>query len=212
MTWVQKITPKLDTQSNAGLCLDFVETAYDTPAPMTYAYGCATDSWNGSAFKHEDRAIPGNYVPIYFSWRGTIQTDNGPVTKDWGHYAIYCAGRVLSSPGQGYGQQWFDSVDECARFFGATYKGWTEDISGYRVLDWEPDVVPAPTPTPEPEPVPVPPVEVKTVTVVEGDTLWDLSATHLGDPTRWVEIYALNKDVIGENPDLIHPGQTFILP
>ena len=68
---------------------------------------------------------------------------------------------------------------------------------------------PAPTPTPEPQPEPAP---ANTVTVVEGDTLWDLAATHLGDATRWPEIYELNKDVIGGDPDLIHPGQVFVLP
>jgi LysM repeat protein len=73
------------------------------------------------------------------------------------------------------------------------------------------DIVnPAPAPAPEPQPAPTP--SENTVTVVEGDTLWDLAATHLGDATRWPEIYNLNKDVIGENPDLIHPGQTFTLP
>jgi LysM repeat protein len=209
MTWTQKIQPDLSTTSDAGMCLDFVETCFNTPAPFTYQFGCARDSWDGSSFKHADNAIPGNYVPIFFSWVGTIDG----VTKDWGHAALYCAGRVLSSPGKGHGQQWFNDINEVERFFGATFLGWTEDISGWRVLDWEPDAEPiVPSPEPMPEPTPVPTPEVKTYTVVENDTLWDISAALLGDPTRWPEIYSLNKDVIGENPDLIHPGQILVLP
>lgn len=72
--------------------------------------------------------------------------------------------------------------------------------------------VPVPTPEPTPEPTPVPTPSANTYTVVENDTLWDIAAATLGDATRWPEIYALNKDVIGDNPDLIHPGQTFVLP
>jgi LysM repeat protein len=72
------------------------------------------------------------------------------------------------------------------------------------------DIVnPAPAPTPEPTPAPTP---SNTVTVVPGDTLWDLSAQWLGDPTRWPELYAANKDVIGDNPDLIFPGQVLVIP
>ena len=43
--------------------------------------------------------------------------------------------------------------------------------------------------------------------VQPGDTLWDISRRQTGDPRRWGEIYDRNKEVIGENPDLIRPGQ-----
>ncbi|MDQ6857848.1 MAG: LysM peptidoglycan-binding domain-containing protein [Chloroflexota bacterium] len=32
------------------------------------------------------------------------------------------------------------------------------------------------------------------------------------DANRWKEIYELNTDVIGDNPDMIHPGQKLKLP
>lgn len=51
-----------------------------------------------------------------------------------------------------------------------------------------------------------------TYTVKKGDTLWDISKKYLGDPTRWPEIYSLNKKVIGSNPNLIYPGQVYTLP
>lgn len=51
-----------------------------------------------------------------------------------------------------------------------------------------------------------------------GDTLWDIAGTHLGDPTRWREIYQLNKNQ--PQPDggrltdaaLIMPGWRLRLP
>ena len=58
-------------------------------------------------------------------------------------------------------------------------------------------------------------------TVTEGDTLWDIAGRWLDDPTRWPEIYALNRghywpEVPGtttlRDPDLIHPGWALELP
>ncbi|MBC3798020.1 LysM peptidoglycan-binding domain-containing protein [Acetobacterium tundrae] len=60
---------------------------------------------------------------------------------------------------------------------------------------------------------PDPPAEQKsTYTVVSGDCLWDIAGAQLGDPTRWPEIYDLNRDVIGDDPNLIYPGQVYTLP
>ena len=57
------------------------------------------------------------------------------------------------------------------------------------------------------------PTEQKsTYTVIDGDCLWDIADAHLGDPTRWPEIYELNKDTIGDDPNLIYPGQVYTLP
>ncbi|HYF73806.1 MAG TPA: hypothetical protein VD864_13340 [Nocardioides sp.] len=50
------------------------------------------------------------------------------------------------------------------------------------------------------------------VVVRPGDTLWDLAATHLGEPRRWPEIYALNRAAIGADPGLIHPATRLRLP
>jgi LysM repeat protein len=48
--------------------------------------------------------------------------------------------------------------------------------------------------------------------VKAGDFLWKIAAEQLGDASRWPELYALNKDVIGDNPNLILPGQKLRLP
>lgn len=58
-----------------------------------------------------------------------------------------------------------------------------------------------------------------TVVVRPGDTLWHLAAADLS-PTvgpaavtrRWHRLHTLNRAVIGDDPDLIHPGQRLQLP
>lgn len=59
---------------------------------------------------------------------------------------------------------------------------------------------------------PATPTPARTVVVRPGDSLWALAATHLDDPGRWPEIYALNRDVIGPDPGLIHPATRLRLP
>ncbi len=49
-------------------------------------------------------------------------------------------------------------------------------------------------------------------TVERGDTFWQLAEDYLGSGPRWREIYALNKEEIGGDPNLIHPGQVFVIP
>ena len=43
--------------------------------------------------------------------------------------------------------------------------------------------------------------------VQRGDTLWDISRRQSGDPRRWREIYERNRALVGDNPNLIFPGQ-----
>ncbi len=49
------------------------------------------------------------------------------------------------------------------------------------------------------------------VRVRRGDSLWRISKRHLGNGKKWATFYRLNKRKI-DNPDLIYPGQTLILP
>jgi nucleoid-associated protein YgaU len=48
--------------------------------------------------------------------------------------------------------------------------------------------------------------------VKSGDNLWNISKSHLGDATKWGEVYKLNHELIGANPSLIRPGTELTLP
>lgn len=49
-------------------------------------------------------------------------------------------------------------------------------------------------------------------TVAEGDTLFDIARYELGKASRWIDIYELNRDQLGENVNLLRPGMTLLLP
>jgi nucleoid-associated protein YgaU len=77
-----------------------------------------------------------------------------------------------------------------------------------------PVVAPAPTPTAT---RPAPRIEI--VVVDPGDSLWSITATALGDDAdvaevaaAWPRWWAANRDVIGPDPNLIHPGQRLRRP
>jgi nucleoid-associated protein YgaU len=52
----------------------------------------------------------------------------------------------------------------------------------------------------------------KTYTVKAGDSLSDIAQSEMGDGNRWPELYAANKEAVGENPDMIHPGLVLTIP
>ncbi|MBI5358335.1 LysM peptidoglycan-binding domain-containing protein [Candidatus Amesbacteria bacterium] len=55
-------------------------------------------------------------------------------------------------------------------------------------------------------------VAVGTEYVVKpGDSLWKIAAEQTGSGYNWVKLYQLNKSVVGQNPNLIYPGQKFVL-
>ena len=53
--------------------------------------------------------------------------------------------------------------------------------------------------------------KIATTTVSRGDSLWRLSRLRYGLGTRYADIYKANRQQI-RNPNLIHPGQIFVLP
>ena len=48
--------------------------------------------------------------------------------------------------------------------------------------------------------------------VAPGESLWSIAEAELGNPTRWTEIYHLNRAAVGSNPDLIDVAQRLDLP
>ncbi|WP_084105855.1 LysM peptidoglycan-binding domain-containing protein [Demequina sp. NBRC 110056] len=62
-----------------------------------------------------------------------------------------------------------------------------------------------------------PPADPSAITVETGDSLWSITARERGgsaaDVARaWPDLYALNREVVGADPDLIHAGQRLALP
>ena len=53
--------------------------------------------------------------------------------------------------------------------------------------------------------------EINTAIVVRGDNLWRISHRIYGDGLRYTVIYGGNQDQI-RDPNLIYPGQSFVLP
>ncbi|UJB72505.1 LysM peptidoglycan-binding domain-containing protein (plasmid) [Acaryochloris sp. 'Moss Beach'] len=49
-------------------------------------------------------------------------------------------------------------------------------------------------------------------TVEDGDSLWGIAEQVYGDGNQWTQVYSSNSHIIGSDPDLIHPGQEFVLP
>ena len=52
----------------------------------------------------------------------------------------------------------------------------------------------------------------RTYTVKPGDTLSGIAESEMGDAKRWPELYAANKDAVGKDPDMIHPGLELTIP
>ncbi|MFJ7591582.1 LysM peptidoglycan-binding domain-containing protein [Streptomyces sp. NPDC097617] len=63
-----------------------------------------------------------------------------------------------------------------------------------------------------PVPGPVPSAKTRTYTVRSGDSLPEIARRELGNEARWRELYAINRGVVGDNPDLVRPGTVLTLP
>lgn len=105
------------------------------------------------------------------------------------------------------------------RDWNASKACWDDQVASTPTApDPEPAPQPKPAPTPEPAPQPAPePVQpapddtpTEQIRVELGDTLSDLAAeSNLGP---WQPLYEENRDVIGDNPHLIFPGQVLDVP
>ncbi|WP_420112614.1 LysM peptidoglycan-binding domain-containing protein [Pseudactinotalea sp.] len=100
--------------------------------------------------------------------------------------------------------------------------GWGADDDQHETTsedteDEDDDEPPAPSGTPA-EPASTTDVS-ETYTVTAGDSLWHIAADHLPESSTdadiaaaWPDWYADNHDVVGSDPDLIHPGQVLTVP
>jgi nucleoid-associated protein YgaU len=66
----------------------------------------------------------------------------------------------------------------------------------------------------KPKDSPMEPVVKAEHTVAEGETLSDLALKYYGSAVeeKWMAIYKANKAVIGDNPNIIKPGQVLKIP
>ena len=48
--------------------------------------------------------------------------------------------------------------------------------------------------------------------VKSGDSLSKIARRIYGDAKQWTRIYEANRELIGKDPDLIHPGQDLVIP
>jgi nucleoid-associated protein YgaU len=53
--------------------------------------------------------------------------------------------------------------------------------------------------------------KLATITVSRGDSLWRISRRAFGDGTHYAVVFKANREQI-RNPNLIYPGQVFVLP
>ena len=54
--------------------------------------------------------------------------------------------------------------------------------------------------------------KAKSYTVKSGDCLSAIAREVYGDASQWRKIYEANRSIIGKNPNLIFPGQTYTIP
>ena len=170
----------------------------------SHSYDNATLAGDNALIESQDAHIAP--VGVFHYWYGA--GGFGHVAQEVGGRGsrIFMASSHLSEPlGDSIGFVTFDEYANMAS--GMEYRGWAfgfGDVPPRAADDNGQFHDPAPAPTPAPV--------LNTYMVVSGDTLWDIAGTHLGDPNRWPEIYALNAAVIGADPDLIYPGQVLVLP
>lgn len=129
----QLVNPNINITEKAGWCLSYARRVFGAPAVEPSAW----DGWTRAKYRHEDRNFPaGVAVPVWFDWTGDV----GAGRQRYGHVAVRTAdGKIWSSPLTGTGRSWFTTVDDLTRAFGGgmRYVGWSEDISGVRVIEGE---------------------------------------------------------------------------
>ncbi|MEO3844117.1 transglycosylase family protein [Streptomyces sp. B22F1] len=140
---------------------------------------------------------------VQSTWEGYGGTQYAPradqATKE---QQIEIAEKVLASQGPG-------AWPVCSVQAGLTQGGPAPDLSTGGGEESEPEAQPAKGEAPKQEKAPEKKFKkAGNYTVVSGDTLWDIARKH-GIAGGWQTIYEGNKDVIGDDPDLIFPGQEY---
>lgn len=127
MSYVQLINPNPWIWCRPGWCLEYVRSAFGTPA----IYPSATAAWENSPRQHPDGEFPENCaVPVHYA------LDNEPA----GHIVIRMAdGSVYSTSDLSntpHHHQSLENLEAYYAYYGMPlrYRGWTEDVQGIPVV------------------------------------------------------------------------------
>lgn len=122
----QLIEPNLDIVGKLGWCLQYARQVFSAPAVEATAW----KAWIATKFKHEDKNFPDVAVPIWFDYYEN--------KKQYGHTAVRLPnGLVYSSPLSSKADRTITTLENIEKKLGAKYVGWSEDISGIKVIDME---------------------------------------------------------------------------
>lgn len=146
----QLITPTPDIPCTAGWCLQYVRQAYGLPA----RYGSATEAWDNSTSQHTGRDFPpGLWTPVWYAVAGEPLGHVVLLAPDG---SVYSTSDLTTTP---HHHPDLTDLENYYAYYGMalTYRGWTEDVAGYPVLDTS-----APALAPE---------SSTTTTTLEGDAM-----------------------------------------
>lgn len=144
MAYKTLVKPNYSHHEHAGNCLPMAQKVVGAPGGPHSATAAA----NATQYQHHDRTFPRDApAVVWLSHVGTY-TDyrNGQKkTEDWGHVVVWDpaafggAGGFFSSRRSGYGAgEWFRTIADVERAFSSSYRFWSEDINGVRVIQPEP--------------------------------------------------------------------------
>jgi hypothetical protein len=126
----QLITPTPDIWCRPGWCLEYVRKTFGQPA----RYDSATDAWEASTSKHQDRQFPeGMAVPV---WYGLHKEPAGHVVLRMPDGSCYSTSDLTNTP---HHHPSLAHLEEYYAYYGMplSYRGWTEDMAGTRVIAWD---------------------------------------------------------------------------
>jgi hypothetical protein len=128
--YIQLVNPDTTVTMPAGWCLGLVQRVYGAPG----LHNTAWEAWEATTDKHLNRELPEVSVPVWFDHYGTYDG----VTGQFGHVVAWIPERnqFLSSPANGTGQDWVNTIQEVERRYNSKYVGWSTDINTVKVAEY----------------------------------------------------------------------------
>lgn len=141
MAYKKLVAPNYGYHEYAGNCLPMAQKVVGAGGGPHSATAAA----NATRYQHHDRALPGDApAVVWLSHWGTYTDyrDGRAKYENWGHVVFWeptafgGAGGFFSSPRNGYGAgEWFRSIADVENAFASSYRFWSEDINGVRVIE-----------------------------------------------------------------------------